>query len=71
MSRYVLLFRGNEQDLAKELLAVEAMAGLTLLEQRPSGIFLVEYSGPAEELFAQVRRLNDWVASELRTYRLA
>ena len=70
MNRYVMVFKGDKSLCADAIEQVRAVAGLTVLDERPSGLLRVEWSEDPTAFWTTASRCAGWVASEERTYRL-
>jgi hypothetical protein len=70
MSRYVMVFKGEMSLCADAIEEVRAVTGLTVLDERPSGLLRVEWSEDPATFRSAVSRCKGWVASEECTYRL-
>lgn len=69
--RYMILRKGSVQAHLEDQARVRALVGIQFIEARER-LMLVEFSGTAGELRARLSELpGQWLASELRTYRLA
>jgi len=71
MTQYVVLHTGNGKVPTEEMHKIQGRAGVKLLQQSRDSLFLVEFSGSAEELLEGVDNATDWVASPQRIYSLA
>lgn len=75
MSRFVLVFRGTGDIPQEELRLICEHAKARILDTRASKSVsksvVVEVEGPADDLLADVKKSNQWIASEQRTYKLA
>ena len=69
--RYVIIRKGSVPTSIEDQARIRAIAGIQLIEARER-LMLAEFAGTAGELRARLGELpGQWLASELRTYRLA
>ncbi|GAA7768976.1 hypothetical protein HpMS107_50070 [Helicobacter pylori] len=70
MSRVVLVFSGPGEIPECDLQAIRRHAGVTVIDHRRSNALLLEVEGSASEFLADVGKMQNWIGSEQRTYRL-
>jgi hypothetical protein len=65
MSQYVVMYVPKGDVPTDDEQKIQGRAGVTVLDRRRAGLFLVEFGGPADELLVGVDSVTRWLASEM------
>lgn len=67
MSQYVVMYVPKGAVPTDDEEKILSRPGVTVLNRRRAGLFLVEFGGPADALLVGVDSATKWLASELRS----